>query len=418
MAGTRSDLALLARRLADEPDVDAVTLGSGRPSLFDRRKCPVLSVVPAGTRPAALWRGAWTRSGGTSGSRSTMSTSAPRSSTISPTPSTRSHRWSAGPLSSGRPNLPRRSSTPPRRCASQRSRSTSPGNGGAASPLFDGRIGTVRLGDVTLEGPEEDLLRALVDELARSDPDVLLTEGGDGFDLPWLYRRAAACGLSPAEFPLGRERVPFRPSRPARSFESYGRILYRFASYPLPGRFHVDRENSFLYRDADIAGLVDAARLSRLSLTTVVRQSPGTCFTAMEMARALELGVHVPWKKNRPEGFRRADQLVAADRGGVIFLPPVGIHDHVDEFDFASLYPHIMVTKNLSAETLECRCCPLSPLRAPGLGYRSCTRRVGLIPRTLAPLIARRLRLAYQMDGRSPRMVVRLPNLLTTNLDI
>ncbi|MGC2204954.1 MAG: DNA polymerase domain-containing protein, partial [Thermoplasmata archaeon] len=94
------------------------------------------------------------------------------------------------------------------------------------------------------------------------------------------------------------------------------------------------------------------------------------------------------------------DHLVAADRGGVIFLPPVGVHDRIDEFDFASLYPSIMVRNNLSAETLECRCCPTSPIRAPGLGYRSCTRRVGLIPRTLAPLLARRM--AYKAAMKRP----------------
>ncbi len=166
---------------------------------------------------------------------------------------------------------------------------------------------------------------------------------------------------------------------------------HRAATFPLAGRFHVDRANSFLFDDAAIDGLVEAARLSRLSLQTVVRQSPGTCFTAMEMAHALEEGVHIPWKKNRPEEFKSARQLVAADRGGVIFLPPVGVHDEVDEFDFASLYPHIMVRQNLSTETLNCRCCPKSPKVAPGLGYRSCMKRTGLIPRTLEPLLVRRL---------------------------
>jgi DNA polymerase elongation subunit (family B) len=410
VAGTRSDLALLARRLADHPDVDTVALGSGRPSLFDRRNRPVLSVVP-GRNPArrALARSVDALGGYERFSLYDVDLGPPQLYHLA------HDLYPFAPVVGRAPALRATEppetieySSPPLRIAALEVHLAGERRGRIPPP--DGRIGTVRLGDVTLEGPEEDLLRALVDELARSDPDVLLTEGGDGFDLPWLYRRAAACGLSPAEFPLGRERVPFRPSRPARSFESYGRILYRSASYPLPGRFHVDRENSFLYRDADIAGLVDAARLSRLSLTTVVRQSPGTCFTAMEMARALELGVHVPWKKNRPEGFRRADQLVAADRGGVIFLPPVGVHDHVDEFDFASLYPHIMVTKNLSAETLECRCCPSSPLRAPGLGYRSCTRRVGLIPRTLAPLIARRLayKAALKRPGVPPEEAVRL----------
>ena len=391
VSGPRTDLERLARRLAGLPMVGTVALGSGRPSLFDRRVRPVLTVTPA-HNPG---RRALARTVDALGGYETFTLY-----DVDLTPPQLYHLGHAlypfapvtgtgADLCATEPPETIDYAVPPLRVA--RFEVHIAGERRGRIPPVHGCIGSVRVGDVTLEGPEEDLLRALVDELARSDPDLLLTQGGDSFDLPWLYRRAAACGLSPPEFALGRERVPFRPSRPARSFESYGRILHRSASYPLPGRFHIDRENSFLYDDAEVAGLVDASRLSRLSLQTVVRQSPGTCFTAMEMAHALSLGAHVPWKKNRPEDFRRADHLVAADRGGVIFLPPVGVHDRIDEFDFASLYPHIMVRKNLSAETLECRCCPKSPLRAPGLGYRSCTRRVGLIPRTLAPLLARRL---------------------------
>ncbi len=252
-------------------------------------------------------------------------------------------------------------------------------------------ISTVTLGEATIEGDEPAVLTELARELSRLDPDLLVTDGGDSADLPALYRRAAANGLSAERFFLGRAPAPFVPSRAAFSYESYGQVRHRAAAYPLPGRFHIDRENSFLFDDVGVDGLVDAARLSRLSLQTVVRQSPGTCFTAMEMAHALAAGVHVPWKKNRPEEFKPADRLVAADRGGVIFLPPVGLHDAVEEFDFTSLYPHIMVRHNLSTETLDCPCCPDSGTVAPGLGYRSCERRVGLIPRTLAPLLERRV---------------------------
>ncbi len=264
----------------------------------------------------------------------------------------------------------------------------------------DDTIRKIRLGGIELEGPEEELVRELGRELARQDPDVLLTSGGDAFDLPWLYRRAAAHGLTEETFVLGRRRAPYRPARRAASYMTYGRIVHTDATYPLVGRFHLDRANSMLYDDAHLDGLVDASRLSRLSLQTVIRQSPGTCFTAMEMAHARDEGVHVPWKKNRPEGFKSARTLLAGDRGGVILLPPVGVHDRVDEFDFASLYPHIMVRRNLSIETLDCPCCPRSPVRAPGLGYRSCTRRIGLIPRTLGPLLARRL--AYKAQAKDP----------------
>ncbi len=402
VSGSKADLLDLGRRLSGRSDVASTDLGAGRPSLYDRRTRPLLAVTPAHHRARRRLAGAIDALGGYERfALYDVDLAVPQLYHLG-------HGLypfapvvgSGARLSATEPAATIDYALPPLALARLEVRLAGTRRGRLPPP--DGRIGSVRLGETTLEGPEEDLLRALVGELARRDPDVLLTEGGDAFDLPWLYRRAAACGLAPEEFVLGREPVPFAPSRPARSFESYGRVLHRDASFPLPGRFHVDGENSFLYDDAAIPGLVDAARLSRLSLQTVVRQSPGTCFTAMEMAEALARGIHVPWKKNRPEAFRRGDHLVRADRGGVIFLPPVGAHDRVDEFDFANLYPHLMVRRNLSAETLECRCCPASPVRAPGLGYRSCERAVGLIPRTLGPLLARRL--AYKARLRRPEL--------------
>ncbi len=402
VVGARSDLDDLLPRLAGRPTVERVRRVVLRPSIFDHRPRTVLEVTPArnGAR-RTLARSVDELGGFVRYTLFDVDLSPPQlyhlAHDLYPFAPVLGH---GSAIRATEPAETVDYVPPPLVVARLAVRLEGPHRG--RLPPAEGRIASVRLGDATLEGPEEDLLRALVGELARADPDVLLTEGGDALDLPWLYRRAAALGLGPGEFALGREPVGFRPARAARSFETYGRILYRAATYPLPGRFHLDRENSFLFDDADLAGLVDAARLSRLSLSTVARQSPGTCFTAMEMAEALRRGLHVPWKKNRPESFRRADRLVAADRGGVIFVPPVGVFGPVDEFDFASLFPHIMVRKNLSAETLECRCCPDSPLRAPGLGYRSCTRTVGLIPRTLEPLLLRRL--AYKAAAKNPAL--------------
>ncbi len=400
VAGPREALLALRRRLGEDRAVASAELVVGRPSLFDARRRTLVRVVPR-LNPG---RRALARAIDASGHHATFTLY-----DVDLGPPQLYHLahglYPFAPVTGEGEALvavePAETidyRPPPLRVARLEVRLAGERRG--RLPPVDGRLAAVRLGAVTLEGPEEELLRALTEELARAEPDLLLTDGGDAFDLPWLYRRAERLGLSPTEFTLGREPAPFGPTRPARSFTSYGRVLHRSATYPLPGRFHLDRSNSFLYRDVEIAGLVDAARLSRLSLQTVARQSPGTCFTAMEMARALELGVHVPWKKNRPEEFRSGEALVAADRGGAILVPPVGVLDHVDEFDFASLYPHLMVRRNLSAETLDCRCCPESPNRAPGLGYRSCTRRLGLIPRTIAPLLERRL--AYKAALRRP----------------
>jgi DNA polymerase-2 len=401
--GPRDRLRALADRLTSHPSVDTIERPTLAPSLFDRRPRHVLAVTP---RRNFERRRLATDVDAFGDYREftlyDVDLTAPQlycfERDLYPfAPVT----WDARRVRAREPAETIEYALPPLRVAPLAVTLKDSGRGGLVAPDA-GRLASVRLDDAVLEGEDErELLLALMRELVRQDPDVLLTEVGDAFDLPWLYRRAGANGLSPTEFFLGRASMPFRPVRAARSFETYGRIVHREASFPISGRFHLDGGNSFLYGDAGLEGLVDAARLSRLSLQTVARQSPGTCFTAMEMAQARRSGVRVPWKKNRPEAFKSARRLVEADRGGVIFLPPVGVHDRVEEFDFASLYPHIMVRRNLSTETLECRCCRETPHVAPGLGYRSCARRTGLIPRTLAPLLERRL--AYKAAMKDPK---------------
>ncbi|HUJ77501.1 MAG TPA: hypothetical protein VLX64_00690, partial [Thermoplasmata archaeon] len=225
VTGPRERLADLARRLADDPRVAAVARRSGRPSLYDRRPRPVLAVVPA--RHAArrtLARAIDALGGFVDFSLYDVDLTAPqlyhfdhglypfapvvdRGGTLVATEPAEAIDYAPPPLSVARFEV---------RIAGERR---------GRIPPPDGRIGAVTVGDVTLEGPEDDLLPAVVTEIARADPDILLSDGGDSFDLPWLYRRAAALGLGPDRFVLGREAVALRAARPASTFESYGRIL-------------------------------------------------------------------------------------------------------------------------------------------------------------------------------------------------
>jgi DNA polymerase elongation subunit (family B) len=107
--------------------------------------------------------------------------------------------------------------------------------------------------------------------------------------------------------------------------------------------------------------------------------------------QALKDGVLVPWRRNLSENFKTAEELLRSDRGALILEPRVGIYENAAEVDFNSLFPHIMVTKNISPETVLCKCCPDSPERVPFTGYNICQKRVGLIPRVIEPLIKRRL---------------------------
>ncbi len=255
-------------------------------------------------------------------------------------------------------------------------------------PGWNDPLAKIVLGNKIVTGKNEKaLLIHLIEELQACDPDLIYTTNGDSFVVPYLSYRAQ---LNEFEaFYLGRERN-LQPIGKAKSYFSYGRVMYRPPKCLLNGRIHIDRSSSFLYREGGIHGLTELARLSRIPVQTLSRVTPGTVITAMQIAEAYRENVLIRWKKNVPEDFKDARTLLLADRGGVIYDPTVGIHENVVEIDFTSMYPVIMVKHNISPETVLCKCCEESSHRAPVINYPICEKRAGLIPTVLEPLIDRR----------------------------
>ncbi len=260
----------------------------------------------------------------------------------------------------------------------------------ARIPTYHDPLSGIELDDIVLGGSEDEMLLDLVGVLRESDPDVIYTENGDGFVLPYLYNRAKVNDIE-SEFVLGRDPQDARPKAKGKSYFSYGNILYKPPAYHLRGRLHIDSRSSFMYVEGGLSGLVDLSRMSGIPLQELSRLSPGSAISAMQVACALKDGYLILWKKNIPEEFKTAEELLLADRGGLIFEPVVGIHDDVVEVDFTSLYPNIMANYNLSPETVLCDCCPDSKKRVPELLYHVCEKRRGLIPRVVKPLVQRRI---------------------------
>ncbi len=232
--------------------------------------------------------------------------------------------------------------------------------------------------------------------LERFDPDVILTEHGDSHIVPSSVRMSRR-----EKIPLILDREPSPvhriPDLKGRSYFSYGRILYHSPAYPLFGRWHIDRANSFLFGESRLEGIIDLARLSKVPVQRAARTSPGTIITSMQLDRAFGEGILIPWRKGEPEKFKTAWDLLVADKGGLVFHPPQGIHEDIAEIDFASMYPTIMAVHNISPETVLCACCSNS--RVPEAGYNICEKREGLIPRTLKPILRRR-RMLKEMSKR------------------
>ncbi len=264
------------------------------------------------------------------------------------------------------------------------------------------------------------LLGDLARLLKRLDPDLVMSDGGDEEIIPTLSRWSRETG---APLPLDRERGPVdRKFGAPRSYFSYGRIVYQGAAVPFYGRWHLDRRNSFYYRESGLAGLMQISRIGQMPLQRAARASPGTLITSMQLSRAIADGILIPWRKGEPEGFKTAGQLLTIDKGGLSFMPPPGFYFNVAEVDFASMYPTIMARHNISPETVNCPCCagavdpgegaksrgpwpsPHSPV--PEAGYHLCRQREGLVPRTLRPILALREQLkarAREVGGEAAR---------------
>jgi DNA polymerase elongation subunit (family B) len=250
---------------------------------------------------------------------------------------------------------------------------------------MDEPIGSITLGETTLQGNENDMICELSLLILKEDPDIIVTDGGDSFDIPYLYRRAGSLGIS---FQPGRAKN-ITPGKD-RSYFSYGRILYKPQGHIFSGRLHLDRA-SFMFREGGLSGLIDLSRITGIPMQELSRLSPGSAVNAMQVNQALLDGVLVPWKRNIAENWKTALELMVADRGALVIEPCVGLYENAAELDFASLFPNIMVNHNISPETVLCPCCTDSKKRVPFTGYNICEKQLGLIPRVVKPLIERRM---------------------------
>ncbi|DAC11546.1 MAG TPA: hypothetical protein D7I09_00535, partial [Candidatus Poseidoniales archaeon] len=274
-------------------------------------------------------------------------------------------------------------------------------------------------------------LEEFLEAFERVDPDVVLTEGGDAHLLPALRQRAEAWGVT---LRLGRSSSVVPTPTRRTTVRSYGRLLRRGGHHRLEGRVHIDLATSFLGREAGLPGLIELAQASGHPLDGVARRSPGAVISAIQVRTAMQDGVLIPWRKNRPEDTTTGWDLLQADRGGLHLDPKPGLHLDVFELDFASLFPSLIATRNISPETLGCTCCegrgdgplvpldpdeakrwfrqrsvhrrlgglPPSPMKAlgvPGLGLTTCLQRHGLLGRVVAPLIRRRQELKAKRTG-------------------
>ena len=234
--------------------------------------------------------------------------------------------------------------------------------------------------------PERPFIINISAILQSYDPDILLTNWGDTWLIDHLLKLSKKWKVPVA---LNRELGRGIARRGEKVYFSYGQVIHRGQQVHLFGRLHIDRCNAMLWGDYGLDGVFELGRVTGLPLQMSARVSPGSGISAMQMTTALHMGVLIPWHKQQAEDPRSALSLFYGDQGGLVYQPTIGLHSHVGEIDFISMYPSVMVHFNISPETVGSRS-PQAEL-IPELGMTIDRTTPGLVPLTLQPLLQKRI---------------------------
>lgn len=278
---------------------------------------------------------------------------------------------------------------------------------------------------------EKELLEKFVETVKSENPDILTGYNSDKFDFPYIKNRAEKLGVS-LNLGMDGSQIKFYSGR--MKFASIkGRIhvdIYKIARRYLQLYDHtlesvykelykkekIDIPSTEIYKCWTDEGeklekfyrytLEDAKSISQIGekmliliieLTRIVGQP------LFEISRR-GTGTQIKWyliRKAHENGDIIPNEMGKFERhvvGGYVEEPVKGLHENIFYFDFRSLYPSIIVSKNISPDTLtedndvECHI-------APEFGYRFQKEPLGFIPSVVRGLLKSRMKIKAEMKN-------------------
>jgi DNA polymerase elongation subunit (family B) len=294
------------------------------------------------------------------------------------------------------------------------------------------------------EGQLIERFKQLVDEYS---PDLLVGYYSDGFDMPYIIKRAEkykikvdiSLDYDAAEIQRGKERsiettgivhidilnfikrVISRKMKAdsftlnavagellgeqkddvdieklAGAWDSASDDLSDFAKYNLQ-----DSHLTYDLCEKVLPNLIELVKLVGQTINDINKMAFSQLVEWYIMRRAGEFGQFIPNKPHHDELNTRMDYRF---EGAFVYEPTPGLYENVVVFDFRSLYPSIIVSHNISIETLNCTDCDkkdLVPLKKEKIWF--CRKRKGFFSTVLEEIITRRMRVKEIMKQTSDK---------------
>lgn len=276
---------------------------------------------------------------------------------------------------------------------------------------------------------ESELIKKFVETIKSEDPDIIVGYNSDTFDFPYIKERADLLGIS---LKLGLDGSKMKLiTVPKKAAMIKGRIhidLYRITRRHLQLNTHTiknvykelfgidnqdilaseifnswnkdeKRETILRYSLEDVKAIIqigeqmlpmsiELARIVGQTLFDIVRRGTGTQVKWHLIRKAYEFNHILP---NEPGKFER--NVV----GGYVIEPKQGLQENICYFDYRSLYPSIIIAKNISPETLsqdgDEKTCHI----APEFGYKFKKEPTGFIPTATSQILNERIRIKSMM---------------------
>lgn len=290
-------------------------------------------------------------------------------------------------------------------------------------------------------GSEKDLINRFVEIVNRRDPDIIVGYNTDGFDFPKLSEKADSLGV---QLKLGRDGSTMAFKRRGRKTAVLvkGRVhidIYDFVerilssglstevltlnrvSQELIGEKKIDMNykeiesawksrdiapiGKYCMRDSELAlkladhllpQIFEISRVAGQLPFDISRMSYSQLVEWLLIRKAFNVGEVVPNRPKYGEIARRRRAIPYT--GGYVHQPKEGIHEKISLFDFASLYPSITITHNVSPETVDCKDCKSGQRhQVPESSHYFCGSRKGFVPLVLEELVNKRNEIKARM---------------------
>lgn len=298
--------------------------------------------------------------------------------------------------------------------------------------------------------------KALIEQFAKftqlADLDVLYTYNGDHFDFQFIHARAkkfnarADFGFGPVQL-VGKAGDTSARLHGVQHVDVYQlvRLMTRFAYFKSPrmdlesvmravfgegektlshkdiletwktkkgldklAKYNLtDAEYTKRLGDEFLPLILELARLVGQPLYEVNRSTASQLVELLLFQESVKLNRMFP---NPPTDEQVEGRNQNPIEGGYVKEPIAGLHTRLAVLDFRSLHPSIMISHNISPDTLDCAhpACKIGSNHAP-TGHWFCTKTKGLFSNVLERILDARIEVQHQMDAlpkKDPQQVM------------